>query len=469
MTPMSPPEAEPVTEPPRRSGLASTLHDLRTGALADSFAMSLAAGGAAAVGMVSWIVAARALTPAELGVATAFVSGFLLIAGCTELNLGVGLLRWLPRAGGASRALLRRAGAAVALAATAASSVYLLLPDTSVIVDAVVGTEPGGLPRWVGGALFVLAAVLYALFQQQDFVLVGLGHGWWAPLRTLLFALLRLGVLLVAGASLTTSGVVASWIGPAAACVIVVWAWHRRVTARRSREPRELPPRRVVLTFLGPTYLGQVATSVLFNQVPLLVTFRYGPESGAAFFLVWQIVFVVDVIATYFVAALSAAVAREPERAAELSRHTRSRLLLLLIPALVVGALLAEPVLSLFGPAYVTDAPVLQIMFGGLVLRLLVVHRLGEHQATGRGVRFARLAMTNTVLVVGVTALIPTGPRGLIEIACGFVAVQVLCAAAVYRPGRVNGGPGRITPPTGGAIFTEKESAGATDREGTTS
>ena len=131
--------------------------------------------------------------------------------------------------------------------------------------------------------------------------------------------------------------------------------------------------------------------------------------------------------------------------------------------------LLAEPVLSLFGPAYTADAPVLQIMLGGLVLRLLVVHRLGEHQATGRGVRFARLAMTNTVLVVGVTALIPTGPRGLIEIACGFVVVQVLCAAAVYRPGRVNGGPGRITPPTGGAIFTEKASAGATDREGTTS
>ena len=69
------------------------------------------------MGMLSWIVAARALTPAELGTATAFVSAFLLISGCTELNLGIGLLRWLPRAGGAAGTLLLRAGAAVAVLA----------------------------------------------------------------------------------------------------------------------------------------------------------------------------------------------------------------------------------------------------------------------------------------------------------------------------------------------------------------
>ncbi len=290
-------EAEPEPVVPPAVGGVGPIDRVRTalsGHLGDGLAMSLAAGGASLVGMISWIVAARALTPAELGTATAFVSALLLIAGCTELNLGVGLLRWLPRAGGAAPALLRRSAAVVAVLAAAGASVYLLLPGASVIVDASAGATGG---RLTGAAVFVLAAVLYALFQQQDFVLVGLGRAWWAPARTLLFAAGRLGILLVAGASLTTGGVVASWVVPTGACVLLITLQSWIVMRGRSGGPRAMPARREVVGFLGPTYLGRVATSVLFNQIPLLIIFRFGPEMGASFFLVWQAVTVIDVVA----------------------------------------------------------------------------------------------------------------------------------------------------------------------------
>lgn len=208
------------------------------GHLGDGLAMSLAAGGASVVGMISWIVAARALTPAELGTATAFVSALLLIAGCTELNLGVGLLRWLPGAGGATRMLLRRAMVTVATTSAVGAALYLLLPGASVIVDAGAGVAGD---RTLGAGIFVLAAVLYALFQQQDFVLVGLDRAWWAPARTVLFAVGRLGILLAAGTALTTGGVVVSWIVPTAACVMLVGLQGWIVTRGRGGEPRFLP------------------------------------------------------------------------------------------------------------------------------------------------------------------------------------------------------------------------------------
>ena len=253
--------------------------EARDGTLHDGLAMALAAGGSALVGMLGWVLAARQLTPAELGTATAFVSAFLLIAGATELNVGIGLLRWLPGAGSQSRRLLVIALGAVAGLAAVVAVGYLLLPGSGVIVEAVTGPDASPGAHAVGVGLFVLTAMLYALFQQQDFVLVGLGRPWWAPARTLLFAVGRLGIVLAAGASLTTTTVVVSWLVPLAACVALVSLQAVVLTGRRSGAAR-LPRLREAAGFLGPTYLGQVATSVLFNQVPLLVVLRFGPEVG---------------------------------------------------------------------------------------------------------------------------------------------------------------------------------------------
>ena len=403
------------------------------GTLGDGLAMSLAAGGAALVGMLGWVVAARALTPDELGHATAFVSAFLLVAGVTELNLGVGLLRWLPRAGVHARRLLVLGLGAIAVLAAVVAALYLLLPGSSVIVDAVAAPGAPAADRFRGAAVFVVAAVGYALFQQQDFVLVGLRRPWWAPARTVLFAAGRLGMLFAAGSALTSGGVVASWVVPTAACVLLVTGQAWALTRRSVRgDGGELPRRREVLGFLGPTYVGQVATSVLLNQVPLLVVLRFGTADGAAFFLLWQAVTVVDVVATYFTTSMAAGVARDPSRAAAISRATLRRLLLLVWPLLGAGALLAAPVLSLFGAVYAAHAPVLQILFGGLALRMLVVHRLAEHQALGRGVRFARLALVATALVVAVVLVVPAGAADpLTDVAYGVVVVQGLVAGVV--------------------------------------
>lgn len=54
----------------------------------DGLALSISAALSAGAGMLSWVLAARFVSPTTVGEVSAFVSAFLLVAGLTEFNLG---------------------------------------------------------------------------------------------------------------------------------------------------------------------------------------------------------------------------------------------------------------------------------------------------------------------------------------------------------------------------------------------
>ena len=187
--------------------------------------------------------------------------------------------------------------------------------------------------------------------------------------------------------------------------------------------------------------MAQFGTSLLYNQVTVFATERFGDATGAKFFMAWQAVTVVDLSATYFMNSLAVGVAREPQRAAELAAVARKRLLMIFLPLLAIGCVVAGPALWLvFGPEYAEAADVLRLLFVGLALRLVILHELGVLQALGRGFAYARLQLVSTVLVVIVAAVVPVGEstiNGLIPVAVGYIAVQLVCAAAVlWAPAR---------------------------------
>ncbi len=415
------------------------------GSLGPGPAMALTSALSAGVGLVSWLIAARIMPQAEFGTAAAFVSAFLLVAGCSELNLGVGLMRWLPRAGSRAGLVALRCACAVAILSALIAGAYLLLPGSEIILEAAARAAGGPVGAVV---VFVVACVAWSVFYQQDFVLAGLGRPWWAPARMTVFAVGRISIIVGFGSALTVGAIVWSWLVPALVCVLlaaVLTAWFSRSRSGHGQAAGELPGRRAVVGFLGPAYAGQLGTAVMLNQVPLLVIFRFGPDEGAAFFLAWQAVTVIDVAAQYYAYSMAATVASEPDRSAEIVAATRRRMLALFLPALVVGVLLAGPVLSVFGPAYARESLVLQVMLVGMAFRLLVVHRLGEHQALGRSVRFARLSLATMASVLGAVLLVPgdlaarlTGVDefgALLTIAGSYVVVQLVWAAVVTLSG----------------------------------
>jgi len=201
-----------------------------------------------------------------------------------------------------------------------------------------------------------------------------------------------------------------------------------------------LPGWRPAATFLGPTSVAELGPALLYNVVTVIVTERFGSATGALFFMAWQAVTVVDSSASFFMKSLVVGVAREPGRVAELAAATRKRLLMIFLPLLALGCLIAGPALGLvFGAEYAAAADVLRLLLVGLALRLVVLIELGVRQALGRAYAYARLQLLSSVTVVIAVALVPAGAAdvdALLPVAAVYVAVQLVCAVIALRARR---------------------------------
>jgi O-antigen/teichoic acid export membrane protein len=399
----------------------------------DGLALALSSVLGSIAGFVSWLIAARIMSTTEVGNAQLVVSAFILVGGAAQLNLGVGLMRWVPQAGKRTSKLVWNALLLVMPLSGLVGLVYALF--TPRLADVPAG--PGGL-FVVGLLLFVLASAGWGVFPVHDFLLVALGKPWWAVWRNGLFAAVRIPLMILLGgvAGLGAYGIVLSWIGPVVVFIalgsLVIAVLTRRASA--SARSGTLPSRTEVLAFLGPTAVSQLGAALLYNQVPVLVNLRFGPDTGAVFFIAWQAVSVIDVAATFFMNSLAVGVAREPHRAVALAAAARRKLLLFFLPALAVGAALATPLLMIFGDAYAAADDVLRLLLVGVAFRLVVAHELGVRQAMGWAIGFARLQLISTVLVLFVAVVTPVtadGVDALMPVAIGYIIVQVVCAAAV--------------------------------------
>lgn len=402
----------------------------RVAGLGDGLALALSNALNSVAGLVGWLLAAKLMSTAEVGRAQQVVTAFMLIGGAAQLNLGAGLLRWIPTAGRHTSRLIW-------------TSLLLIMPLSGLVglvyalaVPEIGETSAGAAPFVFGLVLFVLACAGWGVFVVHDFILVALHRPWWALWRNILFSATRLALLLgLVLAGLGAQGVVLSWAVPivlltvVGSLVIAVLA-HR---FGRSSSDGRLPSLAAAVRFLAPTAVAQLAGTMLYNQVALLVTTRVGYTEGAKFFIAWQAVTVVEVSAMFFMNSLAVNYAREPHRGAELAAAARRRLLVIFLPVLALGALLAEPALMIFGPEYAEATTVLRLIMLGLAFRLIVAHELGVRQAEGRGVAYARLQLISSVLVVFVAGFAPVdgASEPLLVVALGYVAVQVICAAAV--------------------------------------
>ncbi|MCO1656016.1 lipopolysaccharide biosynthesis protein [Pseudonocardia humida] len=406
-------------------------------ALSDGLALSVSGAVGSVAGLVSWLIAARMMPQESVGYATAFVSAFLLVAGTAQLNLDAGNMIWLPKSGRRATTLFWRSHAVIVPACVVVGLIYVWFVPSL----AETGSGPDW-PVWVGVALFVLAAAGWGLWGLHDYTLVVVGKPWWAPGRSIAFAVVRIGLLLALGVSLGPLGVVLSWVIP-----IVIWAVGSAVVAgyltrRFSRITDEgwLPTRPEVIGFLAPTTIAHWGTVLLFNQVTVIVIQRFGPAAGAAFFMAWQAVMVIDIAAQRFMQSLSAQLARDPDNAREHIAASRKRLFVIFLPMVVVGILLADLGLQIFGPGYAEAGDVLRLLLIGMIPRLLIAHELGVLQALNEGMAFARLQLASTLLVIAVVVFVPitaADPAAgfqvteLWPLAIGYTAAQLACAAVV--------------------------------------
>ncbi len=368
-------------------------------------------------GLVGWLVAAHLMPVSALGDAQLVVSAFLLVGGLAQLSIRP-MRGWSP-----GRFVWGAPLVVMPLAALAGVGFGLLVPRLGTV------SAEQGAPLVTGLLFFALACAGWGVLSTHDVLLAAVGRPGWAAWRGTLFAFVQIGALiaLCGVAGFGAYGVVLSWLGPIGVWVVLGSAVIA-LLARRTRARAEDVSSR------APAAISLVGTALLYHLVPVVVTVRFGPETGAAFFVAWQVFVVVDLAASYSMNALSGSVAREPHRTAELVAAARRRLLVLFLPVIALGAVLAGPLLSVFGTAYAEAGDLLRLLLLGLAFRLVVTHELGVRQALGRGVGFDRLQLFSAVLVLVVAIALPVTAVGVAElriVAIGYIIVQVACAAAV--------------------------------------
>jgi O-antigen/teichoic acid export membrane protein len=411
-----------------RSGL---LRGWRTPQHRDGLALVLSSGLTSGLGLLFWIIAARFYDSATVGVNSTVLSAMTLLGTAAQLNLGNALLRFVPVAGRHVRGLVIGCYAAAIVAATVAGAVFAL-----------------GASWWApelhaafGGsellAFFTVSTPIWTMFVIQDYVLPAIKRATLVPLENLVFSVLK--IVFLGGAALLGmwGGLAVSWVAATGVIVLIVTVYLVRVLPRRSDPEPDAQPApsavtvRDVASFVRADYAGTVFLLAAVFGLPLVVFARLGPEAAAVYSITWQIAYALYLVVNGMGQSLVAHVAADPQRLKGACRGMIFKAMALLVPAVLVIAALAYPLLSLFGRHYADE--------GALLLALLALSAIpnvitwstvwaARVRRDGR-VLFALPAAITTAVIAGSWFLMPV--MGVVGTGVAWLGAQSVAAAGV--------------------------------------
>jgi O-antigen/teichoic acid export membrane protein len=344
------------------SGRARLIEHVRLPLHRDGYALAANSAFTAVTGLVYWVVAAHQYSPRDVGVNAALISSMMFLSGIAGLNLANVVVRFLPEAGRRTARLTAIAYAAAAATALAVGLVFVL-----------------GVGEWAPaldflrddlllGGWFLVSTLGWCLFAIQDSVLTALGRAVWVPLENAVFALLKLGLLVVLAALMPVYGIFVSWTAAmlvsvvAVNAVIFMWLMPRRqpnaeaLTTLRTRAFRR---------YFAADYMCSVAWMSGTNLMPLVVTAVAGPAANAGYALAWAVSLPLYAFAASIGMSLVLHGSREDASLPDLERKAALQGARVLLPSVLVAVVLAPEILTLFGNGYSAAATT--------VLRLLAL------------------------------------------------------------------------------------------------
>ncbi len=391
------------------------------------------------LGFLFWLVAARWFSPAGVGFAAAAISAMTLLGTFGMLGLGTLLMGELPR-----RPHLRGPLITTALIAAGATGGCLGL------VFALVAPRLSGefLPLLSGvhiTMLFALGVGLAAISLVLDSVVIGLLRGHLQLGRNAVFALAKLGALLVVGRWLGDSmglAILMTWVLGNLLSLAVIAGLLLRTGDRAEYRPQL----RLLRGLAGPAlahHLLNLAIQFPGLALPVLVTVILSAGTNAAFYVAWNVLAFLFVVPTALTNVLYAVGSAAPEGPARKMRFTllMSLLLSLLASSLIVAG--ADPVLRLFGHSYAQQATwTLRILALGVFPMIVKTHYIAICRINRRLLAGGLLLLVGSfveLLAAGFGAI----NAGLSGLALGWVAAvcleAVIMTPAVYRASRPAG------------------------------
>ena len=301
-----------------------------------------------ALGFVFWTLAARLASPEVVGRSAAVISSIEFIAAFATLGLHTLLIGELPRYNrqGAKRLVM----SSLAVAATVGFAValaYAIIHHQVEHRESMYAT-PGSVALFGIGAAVSTAAVVF------DGALIGLQHSSLQVARNLVFAVTKLLGLPLGAISLGMSPEVVVFVWVIGNLVSLV------VTATRSKSLmpwlRTAPSMRGFIpiwrTAAGHHWVN-VAMQAPRLALPVLVASQLGSAANAAFYAALLMVSFIWVIPNHLGVAMFALHSGDPQHF-KTALDTAIRISMVVsVAAAVGGPILAVPLLSIFGPAYV--------------------------------------------------------------------------------------------------------------------
>jgi O-antigen/teichoic acid export membrane protein len=362
------------------------------------------------LGLGFWIAAARMFTPSTVGRDGALVSAMILVSTICAMNLGSGILRFLP--------ISKLDPARVVLGAYAATILVSLVGATVFVLVA---------PRVSDGysflahdttlaVVYVLAVTAWGVFALQDSVLTALRRAPWIPLENAVFGVLKIAALPILLAAGSLHAVFIAWVIPVVLLLVPVnYLIFSRAIPGRPDVSDELSPierfgRRGLARFLANDYLATIFIQGSTTLLPVLVVAILGTSQGAFFYMPFTIISAFDLLFINVASAMTVEASMAGDRLAELARATVCRFGGVLVAGVLVIVGGASLILLPFGSAYVNA--------GSALLRLLVCASMfraiiGLYSAICRVQgRAGRVLVVQAAVFVLAVSLVPVLGRG---------------------------------------------------------
>ncbi|MFE4295188.1 lipopolysaccharide biosynthesis protein [Streptomyces sp. NPDC056647] len=375
----------------------------------NAYALMLSTGVSAALGLGFWLVAARYYTEEAVGQGSAAIAAMRLLASLTATTMIGAVVRYVPRAGRATGALVWRAYAVSSLVVCAACVVFLATLDLW-------GPSYAPLDGVTAGFVFTSACVAWALLTLQDGVLTGLRRAFWVPVGNAAFSLGKLLLLAAFATAMPVLGVFVSWAAAIALSVLPLgWLIFRRLIPRQAAadHDREPPRARDIGRFLAGDSVGALFGLAMINLLPVLVAVRFDAAHNAFFYTAYTVGGTMEFMAINMASSLTAHASHSPDRLAEGVRGALRRMTVLLVPVVLVLVVFAPQVLAPFGADYARHgSTVLRLLAAAALPRVVVELYIGVLRVQGRTGVLAALQGAMCVLVLG-SALFLLGPAGI--------------------------------------------------------
>jgi O-antigen/teichoic acid export membrane protein len=313
--------------------------------LLNSFFLMLTTVLGAAAGFLFWVIVARLYPVEDVGRASSLLSSVSLLSYFSLFGLSSTLVRHLPSSARPAEDT-STAVTTVAVAAVLVSTAFALLIPTLAPELGFVRASP------LHVAVFALLAAGAALNLLTDSVFIALRA---TRVNLVVNGVLMSAVKLALPAAVVAAGAfgifTASGIASVVAAAASVAAIRRRLGVR-VRPHLSWHMLRATFGYSLSSYVSSSLNLVPQIVLPIVVLQELGPAAAAIYFVAFQIANLVNSASYAIGESLFAEGSLNRAQLVPLARRAGAAMTAVTVPAALVVAALAQPVLRLFGPSY---------------------------------------------------------------------------------------------------------------------